>query len=338
MKLVSMKHKILLCLFSLLLFSSNTYSCTTILNESPVVNRNNVRNQDGLGWCYSYVAADLLSYKTGKKISAIGLVRPGIYFDIVIPRERISGFTAKKTLEFVKNQKNLCLESEINSSEYLISRDNKISPTLYLHDILSDIQKIYQEGREVIRQNIVADEKNLPTRCLSSKSMQRLNEIFPGVTCKTVLEIVSTYTKQGFLDQLIRKSCQSFKVPKFEAVTTYNTEYFIFDKDLVKDIDQALESKTIAGIGYNYARITNMKGEANHASLVVGRRLNPKTKQCEYLIRNSHGKNCSARNPESRCDTSCANDFNKNCQRENGYFWVTKRLLQEMTYSVTVLK
>lgn len=336
----AVKKPFIFFLFTLIVWGvpGDGFSCSTIVNEKPAVNRSNVRNQDGLGWCYSYVAADLLSYKTGKRISALGLVRPGVYFDIAIPKQRVAGYTAQKTLEYIEAKKNLCLESEISSTDYELSRKNKIASNLYLHNILSDIQSIYHEGREVIDKNYMAREKKEPEQCLSSGSMEKLKKIFPGLTCKAVLEIVSAYTKEGFLDNLIKKSCQTMKMPEFVAETKHKREFLVFENDIVRDVDQALESKNIAGIGYNYARVTNMKGEANHASIIVGRKLNPKTKQCEYLVRNSHGKNCSARNPETRCDTSCANDFSKDCKRENGYFWVSKRLLSEIMYSVTVVK
>lgn len=332
------KYSYFFTLLALSLISFPTYSCTSILNENLAVNRGNVRNQDGLGWCYSYVAADLLSYKTGNRVSALGLVRPGVYFDIVIPKERIAGHTAEKTLNYISNQDYLCLESEISSTDYELSKANKISNNLFLHDVLSDIQKIYFEGREVLAKNNEAKEQGKPLQCLSGKSMNRLKEIFPSVTCATALDIISKYTKHGFLDQLINKSCKKQKMPSFEVQSHYETEYLVFKKNLVNEVNSALVSKNIIGIGYNFAKIANMKGEANHASIIVGRKLNPKTKQCEYLVRNSHGKNCSARNPETRCDTSCASDFSKNCNRENGYFWISERLLSQVMYSVTVVK
>lgn len=338
-KSINKKHSLYLFFISVLAFIPlESFGCSSILNENAAVNRGNTRNQDGLGWCYSYVAADLLSYKTGRRISALGLVRPGVYFDIAIPKERVPGFTAQKTLDYIEAQKNLCLESEIPSTDYELSKKNKIADNLYLHDVLADIQNIYQEGKEVINKNYMAREKKQPQQCISSSSMEKLRKIFPAMTCAAVLEIVSTYTKEGFLDRLIKRSCQTMSMPQFKATTKYQTNFLIFENDLTKDVDEALESKNVAGIGYNYARITNMKGEANHASIIVGRKLNPKTKQCEYLVRNSHGKNCSARNAETRCDTSCANDLSKDCKRENGYFWVSKRLLSEIMYSVTVVK
>ncbi len=340
--MILVKTKFNLIFYSLFLvfqlFFTDVFGCSTILNESPVVNRGSIRNQDGLGWCYSYVAADLLSYKTGKRVSALGLVKPGVYFDVVIPKQRTAGFTAQKTLDHVLDNKFLCLESEIPSTDYELSKANKISNNLFLHDVLSDIQNIYHEAKDVLNKNFTARESGKPEQCLNANTMSRLKKIFPTITCKMTLEIASAYTKQGFLDQLIKKSCTQFKMPKFESKTKYETEYFVFEQNLIKEVDSSLEEKNIVGIGYNYAKITNMKGEANHASIIVGRKLNPKTNQCEYLVRNSHGKNCSARNPGSRCDTSCVSDFSKDCKRENGYFWVTKNLLKDMMYSVTVVK
>ena len=55
-------------------------------------------------------------------------------------------------------------------------------------------------------------------------------------------------------------------------------------------------------------------GESSHASVITGRRFNPETNKCEYLIKNSYGTGCSL--------------YARNLECENGQIWLPEELLE----------
>ncbi len=74
---------------------------------------------------------------------------------------------------------------------------------------------------------------------------------------------------------------------------------------IVKYCVHALFDKSIIGAqdGKLDGRLCNRNGKHGlHASVVVGRRFNPTTSSCEYLIRNSEGTSCSGYDSRLECD------------------------------------
>lgn len=62
-----------------------------------------------------------------------------------------------------------------------------------------------------------------------------------------------------------------------------------------------------------------------HMSVIVGRRANPVTRECRYLVRNSWGAGCSGYTLE----------LQKRC--EGGYLWLTREELRQNLYGLTYL-
>lgn len=92
-----------------------------------------VRNQDGLGWCFAYVAADLFSAKLGRQVSAIDLslnyYQSGAgdkgsnrYLDLG-KNDSITNFDGGMGLYAmdVAAQRGVCLEEAVKSTDYLQS-------------------------------------------------------------------------------------------------------------------------------------------------------------------------------------------------------------------------
>lgn len=319
-----------------MLFVIDAFSCSTIINENQAINRSNTRNQDGLGWCYSYVSSDLLSYKENKRISAIGFVKPGIYFDIAIPRLRSAGENVGKAIDVAKKRNRFCLEKDLPSSDYVLTLKNRVGNNTFLHAVLNDILSTYDKISDSLK---AAKKQGRDLTCVDEESKNKIAKIFPSASCQEILNSVKNSTKGMYLDRLLTSSCRPVQVKPFTRKSYSEEGGWFFDKVTISDhIDKALESKNIAGLTYNYAPVINSTGTAMHASVVVGRKFNEKTRQCEYLVRNSHGRSCAASHPETRCDTSCNEDINKNCKRTNGYFWISERLLNNVGTSITVME
>lgn len=95
--------------------------------------------------------------------------------------------------------------------------------------------------------------------------------------------------------------------------------------DLLRVIDSALAKGQIVGIEYNMAPLVSTynpqfglvsNAMLPHASNVVSRFFNPKSNQCEYLVRNSWGESCL--NYKGACAA--------------GYHSVSKNLLDKIVY------
>lgn len=66
---------------------------------------------------------------------------------------------------------------------------------------------------------------------------------------------------------------------------------------------------------------------STHSALIAGRRFNPKTKECEFLVRDSYGTNCKG----------AGKDFPYAFPCEAGGLWIPSQKLMNHTYGITWL-
>jgi hypothetical protein len=95
-------------------------------------------------------------------------------------------------------------------------------------------------------------------------------------------------------------------------------------------INELLENRYSTGIGIGYLyRAVKRRGEQDsispHASIIVGRRVNPVSAKCEYLVRDSFGADCRSPEGSNRYELPC----------ENGSVWVESRELLKDVMSLT---
>ena len=104
---------------------------------------------------------------------------------------------------------------------------------------------------------------------------------------------------------------------------------------LMKALDDSISKGEPAGIGYNYNQLNGEEGMGGHASLVVGRRSNPDNGKCEYLLRNSWGKNCEQREGDG---LTCHKNCDSSGCRYSGHFWATDEKLKASILGVTTIQ
>jgi len=100
---------------------------------------------------------------------------------------------------------------------------------------------------------------------------------------------------------LIDQSCPIEKGSELKNLTVRTISN---QADIFPNIDEQLTKGNILGLHYKAQMLYNFKGNAmvgNHASSIVGRRFNPKTMSCEYLLRNSWGKSCGMYDEHYEC-------------------------------------
>jgi hypothetical protein len=289
--------------------------CSEILNQNETVNLENVRNQDGVGWCYAYTASDLLSYRLNKKISAVSLYNSDqdIELDIDKDKKPKGGVVGDAITKYINSHKGLCLESELPSTDFSFCTNN---------DYISFLRDLYTSAKNSNFPSLISG--NL---CLK----QNLTSAFPKLSLDQITEIVRMNGTSQLVEKIYEANCKNLVGKDFTSKPVY-----VSDKNnWISTINNQLEKEDIVGISYTYDKVSNEK-KGDHASIVIGRKFNEQTNKCEYLVRNSWGKTCDQKeSSDVRCHKNC-DSFGNNC-RYSGHFWVTESKLQEALLGVTYL-
>lgn len=286
-----------------------------VILESDEVNLNNVRNQDSVGWCYAYTAADLLSFKFKKRISAVSLYKSGqeIAKDIKDPVGN-GGDIGDSIRSYIAKNNGLCLEEDLPSSDFKFCLDR------YYSDFLNNLLTVVNENR--------LDAELNANQCFRHD----LEAAFPGVN---VAFIKSHGNRKELIESLYNQQCKkiSLKNVKVQTATLYIERSPA--SVLLKNIDDQLSKGNLIGIGYDYNKLNGDESSGGHASVLVGRRTNPDSGACEYLVRNSWGKECNLYEGEG---LSCHKNCDGNGCRYSGHFWVSSDRLANSLFDVTYLK
>jgi C1A family cysteine protease len=267
-----------------------------------------VRDQDSIGWCYAFSAADLLSYKLGKKISAADMAMNyndnwinNIFKKLGSGEQDFEGGWMASSIEATKRKGGACKEEDLRSE------DNGYSDIM---TTLVDIDKIKRDN-SVENKKIYSDA---------------LKAMFPNLKPEEYLDIIDKAARADLLNMLSDRACSPrINIEKFKVVS--ELAYLESGKNkLFNQIDEQLDKENIVSIGYNSTILMDTESEETgmHASLVVGRRLNKENGECEYLVRNSWGRGCSS--------------YDKKLTWEEGNIWVPKSLLVKDILNVTYIE
>lgn len=236
-----------------------------------------VRNQDSIGWCYAFAGADLVSYRLKKKVSAADMAvtyNDGVISDIQktfgsTAEKFQGGFTASAIDDAAK--KGFCLEKDFPSEDN--SRSN-------LKNTLKEIDSL---GRQKL--GIAGAD------CVQLHQASRV--LFPNVKMPDLQKVLSESSSRNFIDNLADKTCN----PRIKANLETESNMYIFDKKaMIRDLDEQLNKSNPVALGYDASNLMDRRDTEKtqmHASVIVGRRFNEKSGQCEYLLRNSWGRGCS---------------------------------------------
>jgi hypothetical protein len=268
------------------------------------------RDQDSVGWCYAFTAADLISHKTGKRISAADIAtvyNEGILNNLnkrFFANSYDSDFSGGRVGEYVEKiiDRGACLEESFRSDDNGVGAIDKY---------LDGIQKHVYKG------------DSLHEECKRAAQLT-----FGSLKMSELTQILETSAKHDVITNLANKSCQ----PRIDIsnlkVTDKRVKYLQDIYDMFDDIDQQLESGNIIGITY-FGSILRKKNNVDlntaHASSIVDRRFNASTGQCEYLVRNSHGRSCGGYDPSYDCTS-------------NGNVWLPQEQLIKSLRGVTYVE
>lgn len=297
-------------------------NCTDIDLRNNVLG--NVRDQGEIAWCYAYTASDLITHKlnvapfsaadTAITYNVEELPRLQKYFTNLYSKilnkedifhEHETGFMFIALRAAMK--RGLCLEKDFPSEE-VIRVDAQGEKWVKFAEAAIEINKLRMSIKSALRRKKPIEE-NVWFK-------------FPQMTKQDFYHILKTKNRHQVFYELSKNICQGQRkvIPNFEL------GYHVRNKNIFSKIDQQLEKKNLVGISYFMSILKNHDGKLKefHSSALVGRRFNTRTNQCEYLIRNSHGPDCTGY--DSRLDC------------EEGNIWMPKKSLQRAILDAIYLK
>lgn len=262
-------------------------SCESVDLRSPVLGP--PRHQDSILWCSSIAAADMLSHKTGKRISATDVAleynskhkdqykSDGTPFKSYEQQYGDAPINAQTALD-----NGLCLEEKLPSGDF---------GNVELYDLLKKIED-YKEKLDTSK------GENCPP--LGSNYISLM---FPSMGSSTFFDIAFNSQAAYFFDELADKACVSRFTPKPKLTArSYKKGRKHSPDDLLDKVDSQLDQSNIVSIGYDGRLLTGGGNKWGHDSTIVGRRTNKETGKCEYLIRNSYGRSCNGYNSRFECE------------------------------------
>lgn len=268
-----------------------------------------VRNQGPSENCFAYAAADLISFKIKKVVSARSLAfhyhnnlkpfRLIWLVNLLKKGSKMRGGFVKDTIETAKRV-GYCLENEV-PSEFLTDE-------IHIYEALS------------ILEDDIASMKSRDLMCEDQKEL--ISHLYPA------LNLASDVTKALFLSLQRKMDCsRRILDPSLNILSKLRLK----DRQkFIPEIDDLLNSAHPVSISFRGDALfavdnPNPKLSVNsHISLVIGRRFNNTNGICEYLIRNSWGNNCEK-----------INSHNKRTVCENGYIWMPRTSLGKVVTGTT---
>jgi hypothetical protein len=282
------------------------------------------RNQDGLGWCFADVVADILSFETGQRLSDfdIGLRA----FSGYGPEFSIADLNAgspRKVLDHVLRE-GACSEENMPSNERLIAEFAKkveageYAPTpkqlaAMNANMLAEAIRVLEQVRGLSLRQLTANENHF---CQAFDSAHLL---FPALSEFEVLGgITNSMSNEELFRWLVKRTCdrRPLKLPgnfRYKQLFPSGaTPKAAAGFPLLPGVDKALAAGKPVEFGFRPNRFFNFRTSDRHVALIVGREFRNGT--CQYLVRNSFGPSCGYYRGKYGSPANCG----------RGNFWITE--------------
>lgn len=311
--------------------------CSNIDNRKPPLS-NYMRAQEGNAWCYAFTAADLLSHKTGKLISAFDIANSYNssgdvfqFFKSSFANKRESQIEGGRALIALKKakRKGLCTEENVRSSAYtvqsLVKSLEEIEELKDKFDRETYVAQAHRKNRDFWKKYKL--RKKLINDFFCNTNLKgNFREVFNLIDSQ-MIQILENSSKHDVVNAAVNESCKNKRINIDEMKFVNKSKgFFTSSDDLISDIDEQLNKDNIVSISYFSSRLfsTKAKLSGDHNSSIVARKFNEKTGSCSYLIRNSWGEDCEGYSKKYTC--------------EKGNIWVPQEYLTEMIHEITYIK
>lgn len=274
------------------------------------------RDQDGVGWCGGFAAADALSHALGKPVSAIDVSLQ--YFAETSPKKRIADQSGLAIVDAMKTavKEGYCPESRIPS-------DQTSSSNLGFY-ALQSLTATLQAISDAYKEN--GKDAALVAEC-STRAETPLSSFLPSISPDTIRDVLLKTDGESTMmtKELMMALCGSARTKiSLDAKTYYSSDKPRFpqilieamDKDILPVFDMEASDFSILG-----------PSAGPHAMTVVARRPTADGR-CEFQIRNSWGRSCYSYNDH----------FRQSCDEAQGGFWMTEDEIKKYVMDVYVLE
>lgn len=303
-------------------------SATDIRNTRPELREHfsTPRDQDSIGWCYGFGAADLLTAEVGRPVSAAHVSsiynnqirrNPVFRFGYEIQERFMSGDNYSqdvyesgledKAIQWAMNAGTVCSESQFPFDQR------------HTNETLLMIRRL-QQVKDALRSN----QSSVDMMCANFSSL------FPSIslTDAQTRDVVTSLLEDDIniaLEKIIRTQCTTnpISLPRKPVLSIRKPSLRSNKLSEYKNLlNNTLNSGKPVALGYNTTSITNIPGGA-HVSVIIARRWNGSS--CEYKVRNSWGRTCEPYKIGIECDA------------REGSFWINDERMYEISSNFTAI-
>ena len=303
------------------------YLRTSESDCSPIDLRNEfqikMRDQRDISWCYAHAASDYLQfvYRLSEQISAadIAILYAGsdtsriltffrrIFSSGARKEPPQTGFIGKAIRRAIPE--GYCPESALPSETW--TRVDSRSGSREQVGIMGAILEVYS-----LRSQVLAGRIRSSMDFPSSYEFKHLNR-------EEFADLVLNTPKNKILSALRARACAGERKPYPHA--DFSTDFHFTGRKVFRRINQTLGDHApmaidfFSGIFDDYSHYKR-KLDDLHTVLLYGRKFDPGTQECVYLMKNSYGEDCSRYDPRIQC--------------ERGYLWFPENRLYPTLTSV----
>ena len=296
-----------------------------------------VRNQDGVGWCHSFVASELLTAAIHEPVSAVDLA--STYFK----HAETQGFWSYiKAFVGMESKQERTERLELPKSAYIAdvlesARKHGVCPESALRSDLT----WYSDRTDALARAVkdlavfktsVENGRGYSQSChLYEKSTLHL--MFPNLNSREAFEAVHRARAEEIssdLNELTSRACRGVrrKLPSsLKIVSKDNISEEGGGPVLVQELDRALAGGLPAGVVVRSQVLDgNQEHAYPHAMTAVAREF--RNGECKYFLRNSYGKGCGYYSGKAAAD----------CDGAQGGFWISEDDLAYNFLTVTYVR
>ena len=296
------------------------------------------QDQDGVGWCYAYSLADLLSAKVERAVSPSHLSLISTNFALkthdrrgkVISDdnrlrliEHLPGSSIQLAWEALNNNNNkVCLESEMSGNARLMALSDPVFGESWINIALREISIRRGSLRDGSAENSI-DESSTNEPFLHKLLMlfgnakeipladreHALCHLYNNLNMRDIDEVIFKTHKQSILTTLKDLSDKACQTPLSLSSELKLKEYPPRSHSsppsrvgIIRAIDVQLAKNNLASIAYSVGSLLKdpsvNNNEDGHQSTIVGREM--RDGACGYLIRNSWGMVSCPSNPRTK--------------------------------------
>ena len=264
-----------------------------------------MRDQGDIGWCYANTAADYLQfhYRIPEMISAADIA---ISYNLERWPRLYQWFTGREVPEtgFIRSalkkavQEGYCPESYLPSDQWVKETKSGNDFMTEKKTLLASIEDLFslQDG---IQEGLYKSVSDLPYIFR-----------FKMISDLQFFSLLGENSHQSLLNALRLAACEGHRKEYPSAIGRIGMA--LKGRKAFVRIHRYLEMGSPVSVDYFYGFLHSddyVRSVASlHTSLIMGRHLNEKTGECQYLIKNSRGDHCEEYDDRHTC--------------EHGYVWV----------------